>query len=175
MKPMKLVWLFSTVLTLGLMGAASWADDPDPGDQGGPPPEPDIQGVALAGVINQFAPSLDAAFNGFGPLAINGVSAQCSIISQPLDLSNQTDNFGRLVGKKTTLLDFGNGDTLTTEDAVLLTPTESGWYSAQATMTVTGGTGVFANARGVIDASGLIQTDGSSVQALWLVEGRVLT
>lgn len=174
MKRMKLVGLFSTVLTLALLATVSWADEPEGEPVLTSPPE-DIPGLVLVGVSQQFAPTLNGAFSGAGTLTVNGVAMPVTIISEPLVLADGLDNYGRLVGTKTTLIDFGNGDTLTTVDEVFLTPTEPGWYSVQATMTVTGGTGVFANATGVIDTTGIIQTDGESAQALWLMEGRILS
>jgi hypothetical protein len=177
MKRVKLVWLFSTMLTLTLMAAASWAQEPDPGDEGGspPPPAPAIQGVGLAGVSQEFASSLDGAFIGTAFIALNGERVPVTITSEPLVLADSLDNFGRLVGTKTTLLDFGDGNTLTTSDVVLLTRTGQGFFSAQETMTILGGTGFFAGASGFLDAYGIFDTNDSMVHAQWLIEGTVLT
>jgi hypothetical protein len=177
MKRVKLVWLFSTVLTLALTAAVSWAEEPDPMDPGeiGAPVETIEPGVGVAGSSEQFANALNGAYSGTAMLTVDGVTIPVSIISQPLDLAELPDNFGAYAGTTTTLLDFGDGNTLTTEDELLLTPTEEGWYSAHSTMTITGGTGLFANARGVIDGYGAIQLDAGIARAMWLLEGRILS
>jgi len=176
MKRVKLGWLFTTVLLLAMPAAMSWADHTEPGDPGEIVAPADLiaEGVGVAGSSEEFANTLDGAFSGMANLTVNGVTLPVQIQSQPLALAELPNNFGELNGIKTTLLDFGDGNTLTTVDEVSLLPTEAGWFSAHATMSITGGTGVFANARGFIDAYGVIQTDGGVAHAVWLLEGRIL-
>jgi hypothetical protein len=170
MNRMTLGWLGGAVLTLGLMAAASWADDPAPMD----PPEPDVPGMAIAGVSQEYAPTLDGAYVGSAVLTVNGVPLPVTIASSPLTLAELPDNFGRIVGTSAHYLDFGGGNTITTEDEVRFSPTQPGWYLVTATWKITQGTGMFANAGGEIGVYGEIHVDEAGVTAMSYLDGRIL-
>jgi hypothetical protein len=80
-----------------------------------------------------------------------------------------------MVGIGVSVLDFGDGNVLTTSDEVYFTPAEEpGWFQVAATMTVTGGTGIFAQAGGLLSASGAAHLENDGVVTQWLIEGTIL-
>ena len=172
MKKATLVWLGSTVATLALLATASWADVPERGEPQEPVSPVDLT-ISMMGVSNELATSLDGARSGAARFTILGQSYDVTIYSQPLDLAELPDNFGNLNGTTSHLLDFGNGNTITTIDVISLAPTIQGWFNAAGTMTIVGGTGIFANIGGVLDMHGVTQSDGASVITLSHIEGTV--
>ena len=169
MKRATWVWLGSTAMALALLATASWADVPERGE----PVDPADQTISIAGVSQELSPSLDGARSGAARLTINGESYEVTILSDPLVLADGPDNFGNLVGTMAHFIDFGNGNTVSTVDEMILTPTVPGWFQVAGKMTITGGTGIFSNIRGLIDVEGLIQLDGPGAIALSLMEGTI--
>jgi hypothetical protein len=172
MKKATLVWLGSTVATLALLATASWADVPERGEPQ-EPVSPVDQTISMMGVSNELATSLDGARSGAARFTINGESYEVTIYSQPLELAELPDNFGNWNGTTSHLLDFGNGNTITTVDVVSLSPTIPGWFNVAGTMTIVQGTGIFANIGGVLDFHAVTQLDGDKSITQSMIEGTV--
>jgi hypothetical protein len=167
MKKAALIWLGSAVAAVALLATAGWSDVPEREDPG----TPSEGGPSLAAISQQFSPTLGGARSGVANVTINGITYPVTIESQPLELAEGPDNFGRLVGIGGSVIDFGDGNTLITADEVRFTPTQPGWFQIAATMTITGGTGIFAQANGVLDAAGIAHLEGDGVVSEWLIEG----
>lgn len=171
MKKAALVWLGSAVMAVSLLATASWADTPERID----PPNLNDGYPFVVAISQQFSATLDGARSGYAHVRINGVTYPVAIESQPLQLADLPDEFGRMVGIGVSVLDFGDGNVLTTSDEVYFTPAEEpGWFQVAATMTVTGGTGIFAQAGGLLSASGAAHLENDGVVTQWLIEGTIL-
>src|SRR4051794_37476428 len=110
MKKAALIWLGSAVAAVALLATAGWSDVSEREDPGTPSEEV----PSLVAISQQFSATLGGARSGVANVTINGITYPVAIQSQPLELAELPDNFGRLVGIGGSVLDFGNGNTLIT-------------------------------------------------------------
>jgi len=168
MRRMRLNWICLALLASALMATAGSAQ----GLTSGGPGDQDVQGIVISGVSQEFAPVWGGPFTGSGNLTVDGIGYPVAVTSNSLSLAELPDNFGRFMGTTVHVLDFGDGNKIMTSDEVVLTPTQPGWFLVTATMTITGGTGMFSSAIGQIDVYGQMASDGTTATTLWLMEGR---
>jgi len=154
-------WLLPTLLTWPLWGTTCWA---------GPFPVEVVTNIA--GVSFASAPSLTAEAQGSARFGIEGTIYEGASRSDPLVPVGE-EGLGDLV-KTAHVFQMGNGDTLNTTDELHLRPTQPGWFVVSGTLTITGGTGIFATATGAMDVMGTIHVTDSGVDTLLLVEGPLI-
>lgn len=144
---MKTGALVASVLLLALAGAmclpsalnSAWA-------------EPGNDPVAGSGSSLFVPPNI---FKGTMNLTIGGEAFEPSF--EAALLGQIVSDEGVLHGTASHTIDFGDGNTLTTDDDAVLEPTETpGLFTLNERMTVVSGTGDFADASGQLHAHGMI-------------------
>jgi hypothetical protein len=157
-------WSLSATLTLTLFVTLSWA---------GPFPVEVVTNIA--GVSHETAPSFQGApFTGSARFGVDDMSYEDQASSTPLVLVG-ADNEGAWIATSSHVFKLADGLSLHTVDELHLHSTRNpDWFTVSGTLTISGGTGLFATARGAMDVMGTLHITEAGVETLFLLEGPLI-
>ena len=130
--------------------------------------KPDCANVKGTGSTMAVA---EGVFQGAAAVNSSGQTQNASVTTYLLGPPNATED-GTLHATTSHTFDLGNGDSFTTLDRAVLSPTDTpGFYNLNTKATITGGTGTYANACGSLNVHGTINL--ITGQVTWRFTGRI--
>ncbi|HVE57651.1 MAG TPA: hypothetical protein VNB22_12530 [Pyrinomonadaceae bacterium] len=129
---------------------------------------PDCSKLSGTGQTAAVAPGV---FEGTAAVKINGQTQNAAVTTYLLGAPTTAED-GTLKATTSHTFVFADGSSLTTLDRAVLSPTETpGLYNLNTQATITGGTGIYANACGSLNIHGTINLITGQVD--WRFTGRI--
>ncbi len=123
----------------------------------------------ISGTGNSHGDESKRQYTGVTNFDLNGESRRVTVNLTVAESFVQVDD-GSESAASSHRLDFGDGNTITTSERLTLSPSDTpGHKNMRAVLMITGGTGIYSNARGQLDLQGNFNSD--LTEASWSING----